>query len=61
MAAYAGTVEPGVALTTRSNEPPDFGIGVYVGGDKVATVALVGEAGDSKERLADELPRLYRT
>jgi hypothetical protein len=59
VSAYAGTVKPGETLTLRANEPSDPGIGVYVGRDKLASVALDGQAGDTRERLQDELPKLY--
>lgn len=46
-------------MTLRSNEPPDFGIGIYVANAKVATVALSREDGDTRERLKDRLSGLY--
>jgi hypothetical protein len=59
LAAHAGTIEAGTPLTMRSNESPDFGIGIYVAGDKVATVALSPEDGDTRERLQERLEELY--
>lgn len=57
--AHAGTVKPGTPVTMRSNEAPDFGIGIYVAGHKIATVALNREVGDTRELLRSRLSELY--
>lgn len=59
LGAHAGTIKSGTPVTLRSNEPPDFGIGIYVANAKVATVALSREDGDTRERLKDRLSGLY--
>lgn len=57
LSAFAGTIEPGVKLTVREDET--LGYAVYAGYEKIAVVALA--KGDTKEKLLEELQKLYRT
>ena len=60
LSAYAGTLAPDVVLTLGGTDSTGPGIIVLADEEWLATVALDSQAGDTRERLQAELPKLYR-
>ncbi|MDA8399047.1 MAG: hypothetical protein M0008_03210 [Actinomycetota bacterium] len=57
LGAFAGTIEPGVDLFIAEDET--FGFAIYADREKIAIVVLA--EGDTREKLREELKKLYRT
>jgi hypothetical protein len=58
IAAFAGTLDPGVELVIAPSPPPSFGWDIHAGQDHIATVAPLG--GETPELLRGRLHELHR-
>jgi hypothetical protein len=56
LGAFAGTIEPGVDLVITEDET--FGFAIWANSEKIAIVVLA--EGDTREKLGEELKKLYR-